>query len=88
MLLHFLITVNTLPLVLKTKLLLFGMKNIKVFLNICKFKKKKFNKIFIIINRHNDAIQCLAFSPINDFLLSCAIEDFGTKFYLNNKLKI
>uniref|UniRef100_A0A915PHM5 Intraflagellar transport protein 122 homolog n=1 Tax=Setaria digitata TaxID=48799 RepID=A0A915PHM5_9BILA len=31
---------------------------------------------------HNEAIQCLAFSPVACFLLSCAINDFGKHLHL------
>ena len=26
---------------------------------------------------HNDAIQCLAYNPVNQMLASCAVSDFG-----------
>lgn len=42
----------------------------------------------ILVFRHNESLQCLAFSPITDLLLSCAIEDFGKIIALFRLIKM
>ena len=44
------------------------LKNIEISIKI---------NFYLAINRHNEAVQAIAFNPVTHVLLSCAVTDFG-----------